>query len=153
MKLSKNLTLAEVIKSPTAMRKGISNEPTIEHMENLKLIAENIFQPLRDKFGVPIGISSGYRSRALNDLIGGASASQHCKGQALDIDCHVYGGLSNREVFEYIREHTDFDQLIWEFGTSDEPAWVHVSYKRSGRNRGEVLRAVRVNKKTRYELY
>jgi zinc D-Ala-D-Ala carboxypeptidase len=153
MKLSKNLTLAEVIKSATAIKKGISNEPTIEHMENLKAVAENVFQPLRDYFNTPVAITSGYRSRELNDLIGGSAASQHCKGQALDIDCDVYGGLSNREVFEYIREHTNFDQLIWEFGTSDDPAWVHVSYKRSGRNRGEVLRAVRINEKTRYEFY
>jgi len=153
MKLSKNLTLAEVTKSATAKRKGISNEPTIEDMENLKAIAQNIFQPLRDHFGCPIGVSSGYRSLDLNRAIGGSSTSQHCKGEALDIDCDMFGGLSNREVFEYIKEHLIFDQLIWEFGNDSDPDWVHVSYKRIGKNRGEILRAGRKNGKTYYEFY
>ena len=153
MKLSKNLTLAEVTKSATAKRKGISNEPTIEDMENLKAIAQNIFQPLRDYFGCPIGVSSGYRSLDLNRAIGGSSTSQHCKGEALDIDCDMFGGLSNREVFEYIKEHLIFDQLIWEFGNDSDPDWVHVSYKRIGKNRGEILRAGRKNGKTYYEFY
>lgn len=100
MRLSKNLTLAEVTKSATAIRKGISNEPTIEHLENLKAVAENIFQPLRDKFAVPIAITSGYRSADLNKAIGGSSTSQHCKGQAIDIDADVYGGLTNKEIFD-----------------------------------------------------
>ena len=153
MKLSKNLTLAEVTKSATAKRRGISNDPTIDHMENLKAVAENIFQPMRDYFKVPIMISSGYRSKELNDAIGGSLASQHSKGEALDIDCPSYSGLSNREVFEYIKEHLTFDQLIWEFGNESDPAWVHVSYKRSGRNRGEILRAKRNKGKTYYEFY
>lgn len=151
MRLSNNLTLAEVTKSATAKRKGISNEPTIEHLENLKALALNIFQPLRDYFGVPITVSSGYRSADLNKLIGGSTTSQHCKGEAIDID--VYGNLTNADVFSYLREHTNFDQLIWEFGDEKQPDWVHCSYKRLGRNRGEVLRAVRVNGKVRYEIY
>lgn len=151
MRLSNNLTLAEVTKSATAKRKGISNEPTIEHLENLKALALNIFQPLRDYFGVPITVSSGYRSAELNSLIGGSTTSQHCKGEAIDID--VYGNLTNADVFSYLREHTNFDQLIWEFGNEKQPDWVHCSYKRLGRNRGEVLRAVRVNGKVRYEIY
>ena len=151
MRLSKNLTLAEVTKSATAKRKGISNEPTIEHLENLRALAENIFQPLRDYFGVPIAVSSGYRSAELNRIIGGSSTSQHCKGEALDFD--VYGKVTNAEVFGYLREHTDFDQLIWEFGDADDPDWVHCSYRRDGNNRGQVLRAVRVDGKTRYEIY
>ena len=152
MRLSNNLTLAEVTKSATAKRKGISNEPTIEHLENLKALALNIFQPLRDYFGVPITVSSGYRSAELNSLIGDSSTtSQHCKGEAIDID--VYGNLTNADVFSYLREHTNFDQLIWEFGDEKQPDWVHCSYKRLGRNRGEVLRAVRVNGKVRYEIY
>lgn len=151
MRLSNNLTLAEVTKSATAKRKGISNEPTIEHLENLKALALNIFQPLRDYFGVPITVSSGYRSAELNSLIGGSTTSQHCKGEAIDID--VYGNLTNADVFSYLREHTNFDQLIWEFGNEKQPDWVHCSYKRLGINRGEVLRAVRVNGKVRYEIY
>jgi hypothetical protein len=152
MKLSKNLTLAEVIKSPTAMRKGISNEPTIEHMENLKLIAENIFQPLRDKFGVPIGVSSGYRSPDLNKAIGGSITSQHCKGQALDIDADMFGGVTNKEIFDYIKDSLDFDQLIWEFGNKNNPAWVHCSFISNG-NRRQILRAIKKNGRTGYELY
>ena len=153
MRLSKNLTLQEATKSATAIKKGISNEPTIEHMENLKAIAENIFQPVRDYFNIPIAITSGYRSKALNDLIGGSAASQHCKGQALDIDCDVYGGLSNREVFEYIKDKLDFDQLIWEFGNEQDPDWVHVSYKKEGRNRYESLVAYKQEGKTRYKQW
>ena len=153
MRLSKNLSLAEVTKSATAKRRGISNDPTIDHLENLKAVAENIFQPMRDYFKVPITISSGYRSKELNDQIGGSLASQHSKGEALDIDCSPHSGLSNREVFDYIREHTNFDQLIWEFGNDSDPDWVHVSYKKSGRNRGEVLRAVRINGKTKYKVW
>lgn len=150
MRLSKNLTLAEVTKSATAIKHGISNKPTIEHMENLKALAENIFQPLRDHFGKPIGVTSGYRSQALNDLIGGASGSQHSKGEALDLDADVFGGLENWQIFEYIKNHLEFDQLIWEFGTEEDPAWVHCSYKRDGRNRGEVLKVVKQNGKTIY---
>lgn len=153
MKLSKNLTLAEVTKSATAKRKGISNEPTIEHLENLKAVAENIFQPIRNKFGVPLAVTSAYRSMDLNWLIGGSLASQHCKGEALDIDCDIFGGLSNREVFEFIKDHLIFDQLIWEFGNDSDPDWVHVSYKRIGKNRGEILKAKRNKGKTYYEFY
>lgn len=151
MRLSKNLTLAEVTKSTTAKRKGISNEPTIEHLENLKALAENIFQPLRDYFGVPIAVTSGYRSAELNAIIGGSSTSQHCKGEAIDLDADVYGSLTNAEVFGYLREHTDFDQLIAEFGDEHNPAWVHCSYKRDEKNRGQVLRAYRKGGKTYYE--
>lgn len=153
MKLSNNLTLAEVTKSATAKRKGISNEPTIEHMENLKAIAQNIFQPIRDHFGVPIAVTSGYRSADLNKAIGGSSSSQHCNGEAIDIDADVFGGLSNKEVFDFVREHLEFDQMIWEFGDESNPDWVHISYKRQGQNRGEILRAVRKEGKTYYEFY
>jgi len=149
MMLSKNLSLVEVMKSATAIKHGIANEPTPEHLQNLKDIAENVFQPIRDHFSMPIAVSSGYRSNALNELIGGSKRSQHCKGQAFDLDADVYGGVTNREIFEYIKNRLDFDQLIWEFGTDDEPAWVHVSYKSKG-NRREVLKAIKVNGHTKY---
>lgn len=148
MMLSKNLSLQEVTKSATAKRRGISNEPTIEHLENLKAIAENVFQPMRDHFGVPIAVTSGYRSAELNKIIGGSSTSQHCKGEALDLDAIV--GLTNADIFGYLKEHTDFDQLIWEFGDDENPDWVHCSYTR-GKNRGEVLQAYKHNGKTRYK--
>jgi zinc D-Ala-D-Ala carboxypeptidase len=153
MRLSDNLSLKEVTKSATAIKHGISNEPSIEHLENLKAIAENIFQPIRNHFGVPIAVTSGYRSEELNKRIGGSLTSQHSKGEALDLDADVYGQVTNKEIFEYILDHIDFDQLIWEFGTDQDPDWVHVSYKRKERNRGEVLKAIRTNGKVRYEFY
>lgn len=152
MRLSDNLTLAEVTKSATAKRKGISNEPTIEHMENLKAVAQNIFQPVRDHFGKPIAVTSGYRSADLNKAIGGSSTSQHCKGEAIDMDADVFGGVTNREIFEYIKDNLDFDQLIYEFGDENNPDWVHCSFISKG-NRRQVLRAVRKKGRTSYELY
>ena len=153
MKLSDNLSVAEVIKSTTAKRCGINNEPTIEHLENLKAIAVNIFQPTRNYFKKPICVTSGYRSEALNERIGGSKTSQHSKGEALDLDAQAFGGLTNKELFNYISEHTDFDQLIWEFGTEEEPDWVHVSYVKEGNNRGQRLVAYKKDNKTRYKHY
>jgi len=150
MQLSKNLSLKELTKSATAIKKGISNEPTKEHLENLKAVAENIFQPLRDYFGVPIAVTSGYRSASLNRIIGGISTSQHCKGEAIDLDADVYGNLTNAAIFGYLKEYTDFDQLIWEYGDDENPAWVHCSYTR-GKNRGELLVAYKDSGKTRYK--
>jgi len=144
--------MLEVTKSATAKRKGISNEPTIEHMENLKAVAQNIFQPVRDHFGKPIAVTSGYRSADLNKAIGGSSTSQHCKGEAIDMDADVFGGVTNREIFEYIKDNLDFDQLIYEFGDENNPDWVHCSFISKG-NRRQVLRAVRKNGRTSYELY
>ena len=153
MKLSKNLSLAEVTKSATAKRRGIANEPTIDHLESLKAVAENIFQPIREEFMCPIFISSGYRSEALNEAIGGSKTSQHSKGEALDLDADVYGVITNADIFNFVLDRLDFDQLIWGFGTDENPDWVHVSFKKEGRNRMQVLKAVRVNGKTKYLPY
>lgn len=139
MKLSKNLSLSEVIKSNTAIRLGIDNTPTFEHQENLHLIAQKVFQPLRDHFDAPILVSSGYRSEALNKAIGGSATSQHSKGEALDLDNDALVNPSNSDIFYYIFDWLDFDQLIWEKGDANNPDWVHVSYKKSG-NRNQVLR-------------
>jgi len=153
MILSKNLSLAEATKSATAIKHGIANEPTQEHLQNLKLVAENVFQPIREHFGKPLAVSSGYRSEALNDLIGGSESSQHCKGQALDLDADTFGGFTNADVFYFIKENLDFDQLIWEFGTNENPDWVHVSYKESN-NRGEILIAYKdERRRTRYKRW
>ena len=146
MKLSKNLSLSEVIKSNTAIKNGIDNSPTLEHLQSLELIAEKIFQPVREHFGVSIGISSGYRSEALNKAIGGSKTSQHCKGEALDLDADMFGGLTNKEIFNYIVENLDYDQIINEYNYS----WIHVSYKSSKENRNQVLKASKVNGKTIY---
>jgi zinc D-Ala-D-Ala carboxypeptidase len=161
MQLSKNLALAEVTRSETAKRKGISNMPTPEHIENFKKLAENVFQPIRDHFGVPIRISSGYRSAALNKAIGGAGktvngvyipASQHCTGEAIDIDMDGTS-ITNKQVFDYIKANLNFDQLIWEFGTDANPDWVHVSYESTGKQRKQVLKAVKQGSKTSYVAF
>ena len=147
--LSKNLSLVEVMKSATAIKHGIANEPSSEHLTNLKAVATNIFQPCRDYFGKPLAVTSGYRSPKLNELIGGSKRSQHSKGEALDLDAQVYGGFTNAELFHYIKDNLDFDQLIWEFGTDEEPDWIHCSY--TTENRREVLKAYKHNGKTRYD--
>ena len=153
MRLSENLKLEECIKSNTASRLGIDNSPTEEHTKNLKLIAEKIFQPIREHFGVPIYISSGYRSESLNKAIGGSKTSQHCHGQALDIDQDNRNSkVSNRDIFDYIMMNLEFDQLIYEFGDAMNPAWVHVSYSEE-KNRNRVLQAYKENGKTRYKVY
>ena len=155
MNLSKNLTLKEVIKSNTATRLGIDNTPTPEHLENLKVLAEELFQPLRDIIKYPIYISSGYRSKTLNQAINGSQNSQHSKGQALDIDMDISGtdNVTNWDIFCTIKEELDFDQLIHEAGKLGEPNWVHVSYVSPEVNRNQVLRMYKENDKTKYELW
>lgn len=152
MKLSNNLQLSEVTASNTAKRQGIDNTPNAWQKESLKTIANEIFQPLRDSLSTPIFVSSGFRSLRLNRAIGGAATSQHCKGQALDLDAHKYGSTTNKDIFEYIKDNLPFDQLIWEFGTDEEPDWVHVSFVSLEKNRCEILKAYK-NKvgKTRYK--
>jgi hypothetical protein len=149
MQLSKNLALAEVTRSETAKRKGISNMPTEAHIANFKLLAEKVFQPIREHFGVPIHISSGYRSAALNKAIGGAASSQHCSGEAIDIDMDGTT-ITNAQIFNYIKENLEFDQLIWEFGTDTNPDWVHVSYESTGKQRKQMLKAVKSGSTTKY---
>lgn len=154
MNLSNNLTLAEATKSNTATRHGINNVPTGEHLENLIETAMNIFQPIRDHFGVPIKVTSGYRSEALNDRISASKTSQHSKGEALDLDADVFKGVTNQEIFEYVRDNMEFDQMIHEFGDDMSPAWVHISYKSEGNNRGQILRAYKDNNNnTRYKSW
>lgn len=154
MKISEHLDLAEVIRSESAKRAGVSNMPTEEHIKNLKLLAENIFEPIRANFRMPIRISSGYRSRSLNSLIGGSMTSQHCKGEAIDIDMDGNPhGLTNADIFNYIKDNLPFDQVIWEFGDAKNPDWVHVSYSSTGKQRKQALRAVKQNGKTIYQPY
>jgi hypothetical protein len=154
MKLSEHLDLAEVTRSDSAKRKGIDNTPTPEHLENFKKLAQNIFEPIRKHFGVPIHISSGYRSKALNTAIGGSLTSQHCSGEAIDIDMDgSANGVTNKMVFEFIKANLNFDQLIWEFGTKDAPDWVHVSFETSGKQRKQILRAIKSGGKTAYQPY
>jgi hypothetical protein len=152
MQLSKNLSLAEVTRSETAKRKGISNMPTPEHLENFKKLAEKVFQPIREHFGKPIHISSGYRSAALNKAVGGSSSSQHCTGEAIDIDMDGTD-ITNAQIFNFIKDNLEFDQMIWEFGTDANPDWVHVSYESTGKQRKQILKAKKVGGKTTYVPY
>lgn len=150
--LSKYTTLQEVIKSNQASVLQIPNIPNAEQVANLKLVCTEIFDKVREHFGKPIGISSGFRSVELNNRIGGSKSSQHMEGKALDIDGDLFGGVSNKEIFDYIKNNCIFDQLIWEFGTENNPDWVHVSYDK-GVNRKQILRAIKSGGKTIYRPF
>jgi hypothetical protein len=152
MQISKHLSLAEVSRSETAKRKGINNTPSGEHLENFKKLAENIFEPIREHFGVPIHISSGYRSKELNAAVGGSSSSQHCQGEAIDIDMDGTS-ITNAQIFNYIKDNLNFDQLLWEFGNDTNPDWVHVSYESTGKQRKQILKVIKANGKTSYIPY
>jgi hypothetical protein len=152
MQISKHLSLAEVSRSETAKRKGINNTPSGEHLANFKLLAEKIFEPLREHFGVPIHISSGYRSKELNSAIGGSLTSQHCQGEAIDIDMDGTS-ITNAQIFNFVKDNLIFDQMIWEFGTDKNPDWVHISYESSGKQRKQILKAVKSGGKTSYIPY
>ena len=161
MRISKHISLREATHSATAKRRGIENTPNEEQLDAMYKVAEFIFEPLRLYVGGAIKITSFFRSPEVNEAIGGAykrvngkkvQTSQHCKGQAIDID-DVFDHKTNAEMFEYIRENLDFDQLIWEFGDSNNPAWLHVSYVSKAKNRNRVLRAVKRNGRTKYELF
>jgi hypothetical protein len=147
MKLSQHLSLSEVTRSESAKRNGISNMPTEQHIANFKLLAEKVFEPVRVHFGVPIHISSAYRSIELNRVVKGSLTSQHCTGEAIDVDMDGSpSGVTNKMVFDYIKDNLVYDQIINEFDYS----WVHVSYAANGKNRKQALDAIRVNGKTTY---
>jgi len=159
MNLSKHLKLSEATRSETAKRLGISNQPTPEHLENLKTIAVEIFEPCRAFVGGPLAVTSGYRSRALNTAIKGSSTtSDHLKGLALDLDCDVHQNGTNRELFYFILENLDFGQLIWEYGgdpinANASPDWIHVSYYTNKPNKKQVLRATRKSGRVTYQPF
>ena len=152
MKISEHLSLSELIRSESAKRNGIQNTPTPEHIENLKALAEKIFQPIREHFKKPIRISSGYRSKELNALIKGSLSSQHCKGQAFDLD-NDGTDITNRQIFDFVKDNLNFDQLIYEFGDDQNPDWVHISYNKNGPQRKQVLKAYKLNNQTKYFPY
>ena len=149
MKLSKNFTLSELTKSQTAVRKNIKNEPSTAHVENLIHLAETVLQPIRDHFGKPVVISSGYRSPELCEAIGSSSKSQHARGEAADFEIH---GVDNKELATWISKNTEFDQLILEFYNEGDPnsGWVHCSAVME-EPRKQVLRASKVEGRTKYE--
>lgn len=149
--ISKNITLKEATKSNTAQRLGIDNTPGDYELSNMELVANKIFQPLREWVGGPIRVNSFYRSEELNKAIGGSSRSQHCEGRAIDLD-DVHGHKTNAEMFNYIKSYLSFDQLIWEFGDEENPDWIHVSYVSEDQNRLRCLKAIKSNGKTIYKL-
>ena len=149
--ISKHISYKEATRSNTALRRGIENIPDVEELENMKLIAEEVFEPLRKWVGGPVKINSFYRSPELNVAIGGSKKSQHCHGQAIDID-DTYGHRSNASMFHHLRYSLDYDQIIWEFGDDKNPDWVHVSYISEDANRRRCLRAYKKNGKTKYEI-
>jgi len=151
MKISDHITYAEAIHSNTAKRKGIDNTPSEAQVLSMKLLAEKIFEPLRKWVGGPIKVNSFFRSVTLNEAIGGAASSQHCKGQAIDID-DVYSYKTNAEMYKWIQENLDYDQMIWEFGTDTQPNWVHISYVSKEENRNKCLKAYKENRKTKYKV-
>ena len=146
--MTKHFTINELTRSATAARKGIDNNPDQEVEGNLLALCENVLEPIRKYLGQPLRVNSGYRSQKLNRVIGGSKRSQHIEGQAADITCTG----RNAEVFNYALKALDFDQLIWEFGTADEPQWVHISFN-EGNNRKEALIAYRYGRKTLYTPY
>jgi zinc D-Ala-D-Ala carboxypeptidase len=148
VKLSENFSLQEYTKSQTATRQGLDNTPGEEHMASAEALFQNVVQAVRDNFGVTV-INSGYRGPALNEAVGGSSNSQHCKGEAVDIECP---GTGNYDVAKWIEENLDYDQLILEFYTPGIPdsGWVHVSYKTEG-NRKQSLTAMKEDGKTVYK--
>jgi len=151
MSISKHISYKEAVYSRTATRRDIINNPNAEQMENMVTIAEEVFEPLRVWVGGPVKINSFFRSPELNKAIGGSGKSQHCHGQAIDLD-DTFGRATNAEMFEFIKEHLDFDQMIWEFGDDENPNWVHVSYVSEKENRNRCLKAYKENGRTNYKI-
>jgi len=148
MNLTANFSLHEMTKSETALRKGMPNEPTEADIANLKLLAEKVLQPLRDHYGVGIKVNSGYRSPDVNAAVGGSRTSDHCKGQAADIEI---AGIPNATLAQYIKDSLQYTQLILEFYTPGIPdsGWVHVSYDNNNL-KCQALTAVKKDGKTVY---
>ena len=147
--ISKHISYKEGTYSVTATRLGVDNTPDDEQLKNMELVAEKVFEPLREWVGGPIKINSFFRGSKLNKAIGGARKSQHMKGQAMDID-DTLGKATNVEMFHWIKENMDFDQMIWEFGDDDNPDWVHISYVSPEDNRSRCLKAYKDKGKTKY---
>lgn len=148
--ISKYFTIEDLTRSATAKRLGIDNRAKLEHQKALAALANNVLDKLYDHFNRNINITSGYRSEALNNAIKGSSlTSQHCKGEAADIT--GVGSVKNADLFNYIKDNLDFDQLIWEHGNVYEPDWVHVSFKPL--NRRQILVAYKDGKTTKYKAY
>ena len=149
--ISKHISDKEGVYSITAIRRNLDNTPTKTHLNNMKELAEQIFEPLREWVGGPIRVNSFYRGKELNKAIGGSNTSQHCKGQAMDID-DTRCKKTNAEMFKWIKENLNFDQIIWEFGNDKNPDWIHISYVDEVNNRNRCLKAYKKRSKTKYKV-
>ena len=147
--ISEHISYKEATHSNTALRRNLDNTPNDEQLKCMEEVAENLFEPLRKWVGGPIKVNSFFRGKPVNTAIGGSRTSQHMKGQAIDID-DTFGYKTNAEMYHYIKDNLDFDQMIWEFGNDDNPDWVHISYVSEDKNRNRCLKAYRENGKTRY---
>ena len=148
-KISAHVSYKEGVRSRTADRRGLDNTPNESQLKCMKEIAEAVFEPLREWAGGPIKINSFFRGEPVNTAIGGSKYSQHMKGQAMDID-DTFGHKTNAEMYHYIKDNLDFDQLIWEFGDDENPNWIHVSYVTHRENRKKLTIAKKINGKTKY---
>jgi hypothetical protein len=150
MKISEHISYKEATRSVTALRLGIDNTPNEYQLQNMEIVAKNVFEPLRKAVGGAIKINSFFRCEDLNKAIGGSSKSQHCQGRAMDLDDN-YGYMSNNDMYKYIKQNLDFDQLIFEFPDENGNAsWIHVSYVDADSNRKRCLKAIKENGKTKY---
>lgn len=137
--ISPHITYLDSIKSHEAIRHGIENIPNDTNLVAMRLVALSCFEPIRNHFNIPIGISSFFRCPELNEKIGGSDKSQHCLGEAIDIDADMYGGVTNKEIYDWAKENLIYDQIIKEHPDKDgNPAWVHISFKQ-GLNRNQCL--------------
>ena len=147
--ISKHISYHEGTYSRTGERRDLDNTPNKEQLKCMKEVAENLFEPLREWVGGGIKINSFFRGEPVNTAIGGSTRSQHMKGQAIDID-DTFGHKANAEMYHYIKDNLDFDQLIWEFGDDENPNWVHISWVSHRPNRKKLTIAKKVNGKTKY---
>lgn len=148
--LSKYLSYQQAIKSDTAKKHKLDNSPNAAEIENLKHLGKNIYDKIYEKFNGNVKLTSVFRNGPVNKKVGGSSTSQHRFGQALDIQ--GTNGVTNKQIFKYVKENLDYHQIIWEFGSTTEPNWVHVGYKPSG-NRKTNTRAKKVNGSTKYVTF
>jgi zinc D-Ala-D-Ala carboxypeptidase len=150
--ISDHISYTEATKSSTAIRHGIDNTPDRRTLERMKLLALKVFEPVRKHFGIAIAITSFFRCSALNLIVGGSKTSQHVTGEAMDLDGDVYGLISNTDIFHYIKDNMEVDQLIAEFKDKDHPAWIHVSFKKEN-NRNQILISLKENGTVVYKPY
>jgi hypothetical protein len=147
--ISKHISYKEATHSATALRRDLDNTPNDEQLKCMEEVAENLFEPLRKWVGGPIKVNSFFRGEPVNTAIGGSKKSQHMKGQAIDID-DTFGYKTNAEMYHYIKDNLDFDQMIWEFGDDKNPNWIHISWVSHRPNRKKLTIAKKVNGRTKY---